>query len=111
MPKILMKKAGILSKEAHQLHDIIMELGMSVERKDSIQMDDMVFSVYEKYYMRSENYTSLSIVLRQVDKDVLLSAISAAGGGGFLNISWGAEESFLTSFEKQCYALHYQKVV
>ena len=52
--------------------------------------------VFEKYYWRSSNRASLTVVLSGGDGNVCVDAIGAGGGQGIVfKLSWGAEEDFV----------------
>jgi hypothetical protein len=54
--------------------------------------------VFEKYYMRSSNRTSLSVMLTQNLDTVYVDAVGSGGGQGALfRFSWGAEASFVST--------------
>ena len=79
--------------------------GMTVELIDSVtrQVNDatIYIMVFEKYYMRSSNRASLTVVVTSRNGDILVDAIGAGGGQGIVfKWSWGAEESFVSSIEK-----------
>ena len=79
-------------------------LGISVELVDvsSCRLGEIqvVTQVYEKYFMRNGSYASLTITTVSNGERVCLSAIGAAGGTGWANISWGAETSLMKRFEQ-----------
>lgn len=56
--------------------------------------------VFEKYYMRSSNRASLSVILT-AEKDLITAdAIGSGGGQGpIFRLSWGAEEDFVSIVE------------
>lgn len=91
-------------KDTLQLVDTAaLGLGSSVSllEEETIVGSDMsvVVRIYTKYYMRSENYASLTVVVSTLDDNqCMVSAIGAAAGSGILNISWGAEANFVNSF-------------
>lgn len=107
MAAITMKKEGIYTDEFTILNNQVLSMASSMERKNIIVGECLIFAVYEKYYLRSENFTSLSIVLHQVENEVHLHAITAAGGSGIFNISFGAENSFLKDFKELCFSLQF----
>lgn len=59
--------------------------------------ENIYFMVVEKYFFRTANRASLSIVITQSD-DGLFSIIEAVGSGGgqgmIFKFDWGAKESF-----------------
>lgn len=51
---------------------------------------------FEKYYWRSSNRASLTVLISGRDGDVYVDAIGAGGGQGIVfKLSWGAEEDFV----------------
>lgn len=57
--------------------------------------------VFEKYFMRSSNYASLTLVISGRDGDLIVDAIGAGGRQGVLSLTtWGTEESFVAEAEK-----------
>lgn len=109
MQRIIMSKKGELDQEGGLIHDAMMKLGATMERAGKIATDDMIFYVYEKYFMRSSNFASLSVVIRQENQFVMVYAIASAGGSGIFNISWGANEDFLLSFQRSLERMGYQE--
>ncbi|MFH5835573.1 DUF6054 family protein [Proteiniclasticum sp. C24MP] len=78
--------------------------GMTVELIDSVTRqigNAMVYiMVFEKYYMRSSNRASLTVVVTAENDAIIVDAIGAGGGQGVVfKWSWGAEESFVSSIE------------
>ncbi len=60
-----------------------------------------VFLVFERYYYRSQNRASLSVLIVE-DKygNVTIDAIGSGGGQGvFFSFSWGAEDDFVRILE------------
>lgn len=56
--------------------------------------------VYDKYYMRNSNRTSLSLTVVGYGDDLLISAIGSGGGSGiFFNFSLGAESDIVSIVE------------
>lgn len=79
--------------------------GMSTQLVDSINRRigdlNMYIMVFEKYYMRSSNRASLTVVVTEVNHDIKVDAIGAGGGQGVIfKFSWGAEESFVSVIEE-----------
>lgn len=56
--------------------------------------------VFEKYFMRVNNYASLTLMLSGRDGDVCVDVIGAGGRQGMISIAWGAEENFVDSARK-----------
>ena len=50
--------------------------------------------VYEKYYMRTSSYTSLTVVLTEHGQEQTACVISAGGGSGIVNHSFGSNRNF-----------------
>ena len=56
--------------------------------------------VYDKYYMRNGNRTSLSLTVVGYGDDLMISAIGSGGGSGILlNFSLGAESDMVSIVE------------
>jgi hypothetical protein len=78
----------------------VINSGVSCELIDSsernVSSGKVILLVFEKYYMRSSNRASLSVMLIQDGDTVYVDAVSSGGGQGALfRFSWGAEESFV----------------
>ncbi len=66
------------------------------ESNHSLGEFSIAVRVYDKYYARNGNRTSLSITLAGNKDEIFLSAIGSGGGQGvFLNFSWGAENDMV----------------
>jgi len=67
-----------------------------VDRIDrSLENGKVILLVFEKYYMRSSNRASLTVMITGLFGSVNVDAVGAGGGTGvFLRFSWGTEESF-----------------
>lgn len=50
--------------------------------------------IYEKYYMRTGGYTSLSIVLTEYEQQQTAYIVASGGGEGIVNHSFGANRNF-----------------
>jgi len=90
---------GSPEKIAGLLTDMLLMSAVSCELVDRIDRkigdESAILLVFEKYYMRSQNRASLSIMLTGSDGEVFADIVGAGGGTGvFLRFSWGAEESF-----------------
>lgn len=104
MAKISMRGAGTLSGISSMLSERIQSSAMSCQLIDSVQRNlgstQMVVMVFEKYFMRSSNRASLTVVVTEQDGSVFVDAIGAGGGqGAIFRFSWGAEESFVGTVE------------
>ncbi|QSX09172.1 hypothetical protein J0B03_03630 [Alkalibacter rhizosphaerae] len=105
MARLSMEGRGNGEELANQIAMEIGESGMSVELVDSVtrQVGDVTIyiMVFEKYFMRSSNRASLTVVLTCRQDQIQVDAIGAGGGQGvFLRFSWGAEESFVGVLER-----------
>lgn len=101
-----------LSMQGRGNHEILREVlieevqkrSSSVELLEAVtrQMGDVTVHilVFEKFYMRSSNWASLSVII-SAEKDVLtVDAMGSGGGQGLIfNLSWGAEEDFVSVVE------------
>ncbi|WP_312654438.1 DUF6054 family protein [Proteiniclasticum sp.] len=105
MAKISMQGKGNGNDIAELITREMESSGMSTQLVDSItrQTGDLYMHilVFEKYYMRSSNRASLTVVVTDADHDIKVDAIGAGGGQGvFFRFSWGAEESFVSVIEE-----------
>lgn len=46
---------------------------------------------FERYFQRTKSFTALTIMITEVDNKKTANIVGSAGGGGLLNINWGAE--------------------
>ena len=53
--------------------------------------------VYEKYYLRTSSYTSLTVVLTEYGQEQTACVVSAGGGGGMVNHSFGSNRNFASA--------------
>ena len=105
MAKITMQGKGNGNDIANLIAREMENSGISTQLVDTItrQTGDlsMYIMVFEKYYMRSSNRASLTVVLTEVNGDIKVDAIGAGGGQGVIfKFSWGAEESFVSVIEQ-----------
>ena len=54
--------------------------------------------VFEQYFFRNGSYASLTVTLVNSKGISIVTAAGSGGGNGVLNISWGAEEDFVSDF-------------
>lgn len=100
MASLSIKGQGNIDEVANILISGVNDSGISCELIDSVKRnvggDKVILLVFEKYYMRSSNRASLSVMLTHEGSDVFVDAVSSGGGQGALfRFSWGAEESFV----------------
>ncbi len=81
----------------------ITQLGVSVEVAGKLEHSlgdaELYVIVIEKYFLRTGDYTSLTIVVTGDDACSRVEAIPAGAGGGALNIRLGADKCFAEDFE------------
>ena len=100
MSKLSMTGAGEVSAIADMLQREITESAMScelVERADRFAPEmKAILLVFDKYYMRTDNRTSLSVMVSGGGGVVNVDAAGSGGGQGALfRFNWGAEEDFV----------------
>lgn len=100
MAKITMLGHGSVNQIASQLSRDIESSGLSCVLVDqitrSVDSVSVAVLVFEKYYMRSSNRSSLTVVLTDKDEMVYADMVGAGGGqGAIFRFSWGAEENFV----------------
>lgn len=95
---------GDYNEILNMLDITIRNFGVSVklvaENTVTVEKIEVTTRVYEKFFLRSSSYASISLTVIGNQEEVIISAIGAAGGEGLLNISWGAEKNFVTRLEK-----------
>lgn len=65
------------------------------EYNDLTDGNELYVLVFEKYYMRSSNRTSLTVCLHQCGDRVKVFAVGSGGGqGAIFGFDWGAADSF-----------------
>lgn len=105
MASLNMKGKGNANNIASMLSKEIQNSGFSCELIDSVYKSigsvTICVMVFEKYYMRSSNRASLTVVVTGEGDDVNVDAIGSGGGQGVLfKLSWGAEENFVSTVEQ-----------
>lgn len=97
---VSLRGAGSPAEIANIITDGVVSSAAScslVDRIDrKVEGRTVIFLVFEKYYMRSSNRASLSVMVSPgADGYVNVDAVGAGGGTGvFLRFSWGTEQSF-----------------
>lgn len=104
MAKISMQGKGNGEEIVHFIIEEMGRSGKSVELIDSVTRrigDATVYvMVFEKFFIRSSNWASLTVIVTAENDDIIVVAICAGGAQDFLmKLSWGAEESFVSSIE------------
>jgi len=93
--------SGDVRALAKMLAEEIQKVGVSNTLEASalreVGESTIILLVFERYYYRSQNRASLTVMLvGDADGTITVDAIGSGGGQGvFLNFSWGAEENFL----------------
>lgn len=105
MAKLSMQGKGNGNDMANLIVTEMENSGMSTQLVDSITRKtgdvSQYIMIFEKYYMRSSNRASLTVVLTEMDHNLMVDAIGAGGGQGpIFKFSWGAEESFVSVIEE-----------
>lgn len=100
MAKICMSGAGSVVDTAEYIkREMLQRGGISPELKDEVRhVQDGVgidMMVFERYYMRNGDYTSLSVAVTGDEEAVYVDGIGAGGGHGIFNISWGSENDMV----------------
>lgn len=100
MAKYEQKLFGDFDQITHLIHEGIMQDAYSmnlVDQSDYLSGDIRIaVRVYDKYFMRNGNRTSLCLTIVGHGEEIYLSAIGAGGGQGIIfNTSWGAEEEMV----------------
>ena len=90
----------LTTKKQHSLSEIQAKLN-HVEGAEPISKTEQTINnvaiwtlVYEKYYIRTSSYTSISIVLTEHEQEQTACVVSAGGGSGVFNHSLGANRKF-----------------
>lgn len=94
-----------IDEAAQNVKKDVYDLGLSIELIDDIVYNfdncKVYLYVFEKYYFRSSNQTTLTLMITGDEFNTTIDAISSGGGEGFLfKFSWGAEKNFVNGFRK-----------
>lgn len=105
MAKITLQGQGRIDQIANTISQGIQNSGISCTLIDSVEQragtDSVIVMVFEKYYMRSSNRASLTVVLSSSENNITVTAIGSGGGqGAIFRFSWGAEEDFVNTVAK-----------
>lgn len=100
MAKITMSGRGsaadIAAKISQGLHDSALSSTLVDNVSHKLDGNLVIVMVFEKYYMRTSNRASLTVVIVETDGIVTVDAIGSGGGQGALfRFSWGADEDFV----------------
>lgn len=100
MASISLQGTGNLSIIMNAIQSSVLNSGMSCELVDqknhNYNNGSVTLMVFEKYYMRSSNRASLSVLITQIGNSILVDAIASGGGqGAVFKFSWGVEDDFL----------------
>lgn len=80
---------------------------MELAGKFQTVMNEVIIThlVFEQYYMRNSSYACLSVEFVRTAEQTSVSAISAGGAKGLLNIDWGSSENMLDKVEQTLHRL------
>ena len=75
---------------------VAQELEATVIEAVGYEVGDLqtILYVFERYFVRTENMASLTVLFTNDGKTVTVDVIASGAGEGILNISWGANASF-----------------
>ena len=54
----------------------------------------VVLLVFEKLYLRNDNYANLTVLLTETKEEQTADIVGSGGGAGMFNWSWGANSHF-----------------
>lgn len=90
----------------------ITQLGASVEVAGKLEHSlgdvELYVVVIEKFFLRTGDFTSLTIVVTGDEAYSRVEAIPSGAGGGMLNIRLGADKRFAEDFEHAMRATGYE---
>ena len=101
MAKYEKSMTGQFESVVKRLQEDIINSGMTMNLVDESNYasgdTNIAVRVYDKYYMRNGNRTSLSLTVVGNGNDLFISAIGAGGGQGMVfNFSLGAEDDMVS---------------
>lgn len=70
--------------------------------------NQVLLAVFEKFYLRSNSYASLTLLLAKENQITTLDIVGAAGGTGIFNISYWANSDITVSIEQAAKSLGFQ---
>ncbi|MBU3145654.1 DUF6054 family protein [Clostridium sp. CF012] len=96
---------GQFEETLHHLENDIGSSGITMNLVDESNYNygdtNVAVRVYDKYFMRNGNRSSLSLTVVGTGSDVFISAIGAGGGKGIVfNFSLGAEDDMVAVVER-----------
>lgn len=105
MAKVCMLGTGGVLETAAYIKKEILNYGrVAPELKDEVShVQDGVgvyLMVFERYFMRTGSYASLTVCITGDEELVYVDGIGSGGGGGIFNISWGSETDFTIMLEE-----------
>lgn len=113
MASISMQGSGSHRMVCDALIEEIQKSGITCELIDKAVRSaggrPVTLMVFEKYYMRSSNRASLSVLVVGDGNDISVDAVASGGGQGALfRFSWGAEYDFVGAAQSVLEKLGFQ---
>lgn len=84
----LTEMAALLCREMRASAELVAESCREGGNSTAIMLN------FEKYYFRNGSYAALAVLLTEADGRQTADIVGSGGGGGLLNISWGANAEF-----------------
>ena len=93
------KKQKTLQEIHEKIHYIVdaEQISKSVDTVNDVTIWTLA---YEKYYLRTGSYTSLTVVLTEYGEEQRACIVASGGGAGMVNHSFGANRSFAKACAK-----------
>ena len=87
------KKQKTLQEIHEKIHYIVdaEQISKSVDTVNDVTIWTLA---YEKYYLRTGSYTSLTVVLTEYGEEQRACIVASGGGAGMVNHSFGANRNF-----------------